>query len=57
MAIPKSAEQQKKPKGLLHKLKNSAIFWLLVVIGISVLVVYLIIGISTLLSKGHWPGF
>lgn len=56
MAIPKSAEQQKKPKGFFHKLKNSAIFWLLVIIGISVLVVYLIIGISTLLSRGHWPG-
>jgi hypothetical protein len=53
MAIPKAKlDQPKKKKTLWGRLKNSALFVLLMVIVITALIVLLIIMISRLLSTG-----
>lgn len=58
MAIPKvKPGEPKKKRTLWGRMKNSALFLLLVIIGFTGLVVYLIVGISQLLSEGKWPGF
>lgn len=51
MAIPKAKpEGAKKKKNLWDKVKGSAIFWLVVVIGFSVGIIYLVLQVSKLLS-------
>lgn len=58
MAIPKvKPAEPKKKRTRWDRMKSSALFLLLLIVLFTSFVVYLIVGISRLLSEGKWPGF